>query len=560
MNKKQWFLDQAISGIPGPLERKQVRAELEEHLDDHASERMRLGESEEASYLEAVEAMGDVKELAERLGQIHAYDTAAAFSRMVGVLWFGILLCMFRAGNEGLMSIEAWIGRTLVLAALYRLRGVNRRLNEAFGWQFLSFAAALFCHTFHALPWETVRIIGVDLMKLIETAAGIGVWICLYRGFRDLADIGGDTVLAAGYLLQIVLGGAVIVRILIGLANGTISSGFRLEISGGFVLFLVPVLVVLFCVFWYRLWKVKKQIQENGETGIGPFAIRKAIPYLFLAGVIAASPAAVSYAVSVWPVSRYAYVGGRAQDQEVWNRVEEKLSWDSRENQTVQGDAWDMQRQGMTERLGRVLPWQELIRLQEAETIRIFWSEEEEVIWILAQMPKPEQGSCRIGCLKTWSSPLEGYAAISSFWLSGPAGTSSEKIEYETLLLSEKNGQMEYFLPRMLYTEETMMAAEYSMDRKADQVYCYQAMNIQAPESEAAARFMLGTEQALQKLPLRIPYDAAIFQPANALGQAGEDLSGRLLFEQGIVRWDENQVWKQSGDLVSVPYGSSAEE
>lgn len=67
----EWYLEQATAAIEGPLEKRRVREELREHL-----------------------------------GEIHCYDTQAGFSRMIGVLWIGVInaaigfIGMVRSGFE----------------------------------------------------------------------------------------------------------------------------------------------------------------------------------------------------------------------------------------------------------------------------------------------------------------------------------------------------------------------------------------------------------------------------------------------------------------------------
>ena len=58
------FLDRVTEEIVGLREKKMVREEMEDHIEDEAFELMDEGMNESAAYVEAVSRMGDANELA----------------------------------------------------------------------------------------------------------------------------------------------------------------------------------------------------------------------------------------------------------------------------------------------------------------------------------------------------------------------------------------------------------------------------------------------------------------------------------------------------------------
>ncbi len=68
----QW-LDQAVSGIRFGPDRRQVRQELLDHLEDKRADMARIfpGMTEEEAGGKALAAMGDPKELGQALAKIH---------------------------------------------------------------------------------------------------------------------------------------------------------------------------------------------------------------------------------------------------------------------------------------------------------------------------------------------------------------------------------------------------------------------------------------------------------------------------------------------------------
>ena len=67
IEKMNAFLDRVTEEIVGLREKKMVREEMEDHIEDEAFELMDEGMNESAAYVEAVSRMGDANELAHEL-------------------------------------------------------------------------------------------------------------------------------------------------------------------------------------------------------------------------------------------------------------------------------------------------------------------------------------------------------------------------------------------------------------------------------------------------------------------------------------------------------------
>ena len=105
IEKMNAFLDRVTEEIVGLREKKMVREEMEDHIEDEAFELMDEGMNESAAYVEAVSRMGDANELAHELMLAHPYDSNNGFNKMLTVLWIGIFMMWLTNGND----IRSWI-------------------------------------------------------------------------------------------------------------------------------------------------------------------------------------------------------------------------------------------------------------------------------------------------------------------------------------------------------------------------------------------------------------------------------------------------------------------
>ena len=121
IEKMNAFLDRVTEEIVGLREKKMVREEMEDHIEDEAFELMDEGMNESAAYVEAVSRMGDANELAHELMLAHPYDSNNGFNKMLTVLWIGIFMMWLTNGNDIRSWILSLIGIYLMIFALYFL-------------------------------------------------------------------------------------------------------------------------------------------------------------------------------------------------------------------------------------------------------------------------------------------------------------------------------------------------------------------------------------------------------------------------------------------------------
>ena len=108
IEKMNAFLDRVTEEIVGLREKKMVREEMEDHIEDEAFELMDEGMNESAAYVEAVSRMGDANELAHELMLAHPYDSNKGFNKMLTVLWIGIFLIWLPDVNNMRPDAISW--------------------------------------------------------------------------------------------------------------------------------------------------------------------------------------------------------------------------------------------------------------------------------------------------------------------------------------------------------------------------------------------------------------------------------------------------------------------
>ena len=132
IEKMNAFLDRVTEEIVGLREKKMVREEMEDHIEDEAFELMDEGMNESAAYVEAVSRMGDANELAHELMLAHPYDSNNGFNKMLTVLWIGIFLIWLPDVNNMRPDAISWIGTYIMIFSLYRMRTISKSFRKAF--------------------------------------------------------------------------------------------------------------------------------------------------------------------------------------------------------------------------------------------------------------------------------------------------------------------------------------------------------------------------------------------------------------------------------------------
>lgn len=566
----KWYLNKVTSQIPGLIERESVHEEIREHLEDHAGRLIEKGISEEAAWREAVSAMGDPESLAAEMGRIHCYDTSKAFSWVIGMLWVGMMLCFIRVGSDVMQSIEMWIGRILMLLALFRLSELGADLKKAFHFHFGSCAAAFLVFAAEALMWENVRNIAGGILTMTDTACRMGMVYSLVNGIYDWADDRGQGYLNIWLIVESAMGifGIAVMAFWI-LAGESYQSPLRIDLTdwfGGFGMFLTWGLVgaaICWCIaFVIGSVRVKREIQEVINVGINPFNKKTSLPYLAAMLGIAVIPVLTSGFMSFGMWNTKQYTAAAEAEPESWEIVKEIMCESfpyGREDEFTE----------YAEFLGTVLPPQEVLLLQEAEWIRLFRLEhiltengissfeDGRRTLVLAAKLNGERGESviRAGCLTVFESPDDGFGGISSFWLDGGHETFYINGEYQpAVVFYEKNGALHEYAANREQTTVGMMSrspmsvVEYSLKRSADAVYCYQMLEIHLWETTDRMWISFGCENALQKLPVRIPYDMVKYQFAPYSSGVWETYSGNhIAFRNGVVSNYSDMMWEKRG-------------
>jgi len=576
----KWYLDKITSQIPGILEKQSVREEIREHLEDHAQRLMTKGIPEEAAWRDAVYAMGDSGELAEQLGKIHKYDTSAAFAWTIGMLWVGMMVCFFQIGSEVMQLAEAWIGRVIMLIALFRLSELNSYVKKAFHCHAASCAAVFLIIATETLAWESAQNIGGGLLMMADTAFGIGMVYWLVNGVYHLAAEREQRYLDIWVLVEMIMGMIGIIAMIIVLLGGgsyqdrlVLSLGEWFGTIGMFLTFgLVGAAVFWSAAFILGSVRVKRSIQEDLHTGIGPFNKKKATPYLLAALAVGMVPFLTSVIMSFGVFQTSEYSQAAKTEPEAWMTVralmDESLPY-GREEEFAEYADW----------LGEILPGEEAVILQNAKWIRLFrlehiqssngvtsFEEGRKTIVLAAELPmENDERIFHMGCLTVFESPDDGFSGISSFWLRGDQESFYVAGSYQpALLFYEKNGAMHRFEARLEQTTVGMMpqapmsVVEYSLKRDADAVYCYQTIEMRKWNGEMDKEhgwLAFGCENAIQKLPLRIPYDTVQYDLA--LYEAGarkSDSKDDIVFRNGTVSYRSNMVWEKRGYQTGFEY------
>lgn len=532
IEKMNAFLDRATAQIPGLREKKMVREEMEDHIEEEAADLMESGMNEEAAYVETVSRMGDAGELAHELMLVHPYDSNEGFNRMVLVLWLGLFLAWIPRVNQMPPSVLGWLGMYLAVFALYRMRTVNQKFRRAF---YASYTMALF------MPLSVLALAqpSAQLDFFLRALSACGSIVCFFVLAYSLeAAVCGELGREWGgvvWFLRVLICTLSGLNFLISAFHGFPRESVSISIDGslGFLIVIAMLAVVILDFVWiFQTWKIKKALQEESYAGIEPFSFKKTGGYLIPLVCITLLPAAVSIVLSVWPVKGTFIMSLPATDFE-------QLSGDE-----------------ATERLLSILPEDEKRELGGFEIISFTKKEDWSVrngdpdVWVIRGVN--QSGQERIAAFSVWENPKTGFKAAGGFWITGRYSVGDE-IHHRSFFAYEKDGLLYEFQPVRLWEMDQKTAAEYALRQDADRVYCYQALTALNILDES---MHIGYEAAVQHSPLRIPYDDILVQPDSSAG--GPVLTGInptrnqiSLLDYGWVREQSNEVWEKSGGIAN---------
>lgn len=542
IEKMNAFLDRVTEEIVGLREKKMVREEMEDHIEDEAFELMDEGMNESAAYVEAVSRMGDANELAHELMLAHPYDSNNGFNKMLTVLWIGIFLIWLPDVNNMRPDAISWIGTYLMIFSLYRMRTISKSFRRAF---YASYVLGLLMPITVLAQTQTYTILQTGLR--IGNMIASGIVLMMMANYLDAAvetELNKDDGSIA-WVLKVYICAETLLILILNAIHGFPKESVNINVNGtwGFLI-IIGVIALKICdiLFIIKTWKIKRILQEESYAGIEPFSWRKIWGYLIPLVGMTLLPALVSIAISIWPV----------HGKYMMNLPEKEFSQLSNEE--------------AKEQLLSILPEDEKTEL---ESYDIFYfdrrgegnweiSEGNPKMWLLRGkrvVPDIARGQQeRVATFTVWENPKVGFKAASGFWIAGryDMGDDIKKTCHQSFFAYEKDGMLYEFEPSRVWEMSQKTIAEYALNHGADRVYCYQALTVWRL---ADYNVQVGYEAAIQHSPLRILYDDFVVKEDSRNGGYAiteiVTLNNQMsLLDYGTVRTQSNSVWEKIGGIA----------
>lgn len=542
IEKMNAFLDRVTEEIVGLREKKMVREEMEDHIEDEAFELMDEGMNESAAYVEAVSRMGDANELAHELMLAHPYDSNNGFNKMLTVLWIGIFLIWLPDVNNMRPDAISWIGTYLMIFSLYRMRTISKSFRRAF---YASYVLGLLMPITVLAQTQPYTILQTGLR--IGNMIASGIVLMMMANYLDAAvetELNKDDGSIA-WVLKVYICAETILILILNAIHGFPKESVNINVNGtwGFLI-IIGVIALKICdiLFIIKTWKIKRILQEESYAGIESFSWKKIWGYLIPLVGMTLLPALVSIAISIWPV----------HGKYMMNLPEKEFSQLSNEE--------------AKEQLLYILPEDEKTEL-EAYDIFYFdrrgegnWeiSEGNPKMWLLRGkrvVPDIARGQQeRVATFTVWENPKVGFKAASGFWIAGryDMGDDIKKTCHQSFFAYEKDGMLYEFEPSRVWEMSQKTIAEYALNHGADRVYCYQALTVWRL---ADYNVQVGYEAAIQHSPIRIPYDDFVVKEDSRSGGYAitemVTLNNQMsLLDYGTVRTQSNSVWEKIGGIA----------
>lgn len=542
IEKMNAFLDRVTEEIVGLREKKMVREEMEDHIEDEAFELMDEGMNESAAYVEVVSRMGDANELAHELMLAHPYDSNNGFNKMLTVLWIGIFLIWLPDVNNMRPDAISWIGTYLMIFSLYRMRTISKSFRKAF---YASYGLGLLMPITVLAQTHPYAILQTILR--VGNMIASGIVLMMMANYLDAAveeELNKDAGSIAWVLKVFICAKTLFVLILsaiYGFPEGSVNINVN-DTIGFLIMIGFFAFVICEILFIIKTWKIKRILQEESYAGIEPFSWKKLLKYLIPLVGMTLLPAIVSIAISIWPV----------HGKYMMNLPEKEFSQLSKEE--------------AKEQLLSILPEDEKTEL---ETYDIFYfdrrgegnweiSEGNPKMWLLRGkrvVPDIARGQQeRVATFTVWENPKVGFKAASGFWIAGryDMGDDIKKTCHQSFFAYEKDGMLYEFEPSRVWEMPRKTIAEYALNHGADRVYCYQALTVWRL---ADYNVQVGYEAAIQHSPLRIPYDDFVVKEDSRSGGYAiteiVTLNNQMsLLDYGTVRTQSNLVWEKIGGIA----------
>lgn len=542
IEKMNAFLDRVTEEIVGLREKKMVREEMEDHIEDEAFELMDEGMNESAAYVEAVSRMGDANELAHELMLAHPYDSNNGFNKMLTVLWIGIFLIWLPDVNNMRPDAISWIGTYLMIFSLYRMRTISKSFRRAF---YASYVLGLLMPITVLAQTQPYTILQTGLR--IGNMIASGIVLMMMANYLDAAvetELNKDDGSIA-WVLKVYICAETLLILILNAIHGFPKESVNINVNGtwGFLI-IIGVIALKICdiLFIIKTWKIKRILQEESYAGIEPFSWRKIWGYLIPLVGMTLLPALVSIAISIWPV----------HGKYMMNLPEKEFSQLSNEE--------------AKEQLLSILPEDEKTEL---ESYDIFYfdrrgegnweiSEGNPKMWLLRGkrvVPDIARGQQeRVATFTVWENPKVGFKAASGFWIAGryDMGDDIKKTCHQSFFAYEKDGMLYEFEPSRVWEMSQKTIAEYALNHGADRVYCYQALTVWRL---ADYNVQVGYEAAIQHSPLRILYDDFVVKEDSRNGGYAiteiVTLNNQMsLLDYGTVRTQSNSLWEKIGGIA----------
>lgn len=542
IEKMNAFLDRVTEEIVGLREKKMVREEMEDHIEDEAFELMDEGMNESAAYVEAVSRMGDANELAHELMLAHPYDSNNGFNKMLTVLWIGIFLIWLPDVNNMRPDAISWIGTYIMIFSLYRMRTISKSFRKAF---YASYGLGLLMPITVLAQTQPYAILQTILR--VGNMIASGIVLMMMANYLDAAvetELNKDDGSIA-WVLKVYICAETLLILILNAIHGFPKESVNINVNGtwGFLI-IIGVIALKICdiLFIIKTWKIKRILQEESYAGIEPFSWKKIWGYLIPLVGMTLLPALVSIAISIWPV----------HGKYMMNLPEKEFSQLSNEE--------------AKEQLLSILPEDEKTEL---ESYDIFYfdrrgegnweiSEGNPKMWLLRGkrvVPDIARGQQeRVATFTVWENPKVGFKAASGFWIAGryDMGDNIKKTCHQSFFAYEKDGMLYEFEPSRVWEMPRKTIAEYALNHGADRVYCYQALTVWRL---ADYNVQVGYEAAIQHSPLRILYDDFVVKEDSRNGGYAiteiVTLNNQIsLLDYGTVRIQSNSVWEKIGGIA----------
>lgn len=542
IEKMNAFLDRVTEEIVGLREKKMVREEMEDHIEDEAFELMDEGMNESAAYVEAVSRMGDANELAHELMLAHPYDSNNGFNKMLTVLWIGIFLIWLPDVNKMRPDVISWIGTYIMIFSLYRMRTISKSFRKAF---YASYGLGLLMPITVLAQTQPYTILQTGLR--IGNMIASGIVLMMMANYLDAAvetELNKDDGSIA-WVLKVYICAETLLILILNAIHGFPKESVNINVNGtwGFLI-IIGVIALKICdiLFIIKTWKIKRILKEESYAGIEPFSWKKIWGYLIPLVGMTLLPAIVSIAISIWPV----------HGKYMMNLPEKEFSQLSNEE--------------AKEQLLSILPEDEKAEL---ETYDIFYfdrrgegnweiSEGNPKVWLLRGkrvVPNIARGQQeRVATFTVWENPKVGFKAAGGFWVAGryDMGDKVEQTRHQSFFAYEKDGMLYEFEPSCVWEMPQKIVAEYALKHGADRVYCYQALTVCYLVDY---NVQVGYEAAVQHSPIRIPYDDFIVKEDSRNGGYSiteiVTLNNQIsLLDYGTVRTQSNSVWEKIGGIA----------